>query len=221
MVRASQQRLFPIDVNVSICFLPFSLSAITVYYCLCFILQFDTTLPVCWRSKIPEHKLLLKCNTRTNTINIKKTQLLLWLNKTGSFNACVPPPSAQQRNVYFAPRSRSFCGLILYAGSSGSGQRGPHCRVAQQCPQGQPLCSRSRGANPPPCVPASFCMSSYVCHMWSRRKADAVFPFVKSSFWKDFSILMARTESPGAKGWRKSKRAAQPLSANTASFTHC
>lgn len=87
-------------------------------------------------------------------------------------------------------------------------------RVAQHSPQGQALCSRSRGANPPPCVPASFRMSSYGCHMWSRRKADAVFPFVKSSFWKDFSILMARTESVGASGWRLRRRAAQPLNAN-------
>lgn len=44
-------------------FLPSYLS-ITIL-CVCLILQFDTTLPVWWGSKIPEHVLPLKCNTRT------------------------------------------------------------------------------------------------------------------------------------------------------------
>lgn len=93
------------------------------------------------------------------------------------------------------PQLSVLCGLISYAGSSGSGQRGPHCRMAKQSPQGQALCSRSPGANPLPCLPASVHMSSYGRHMWSCRKADAVFPFVKSSFWKAVSILRARVES--------------------------
>lgn len=111
------------------------------------------------------------------------------------------------------------CGLISYAGSSGSGQHGPHCRVAQQSPQGQALCSRSPGSNPLPCVPASVHMSSYGRHMWSRRKADAVFPFVKSRFWKAFSILMARVESQSVKGTlqrRGNKRSCSVSNANTA-----
>lgn len=33
-------------------------------------------------------------------------------------------------------------------------------------------------------------MSNYSCHMWGCRKADAVFPFVKSSFWKANGILI-------------------------------
>lgn len=88
-----------------------------------------------------------------------------------------------------------LCVLISYAGSSGLGQRGPHCRVAQQNPLSQALCSGSPGANPLPCLPASVHMNSYGHHMWSCRKADAVFPFVKSSFWKAVSILMARVKS--------------------------
>lgn len=58
-----------------------------------------------------------------------------------------------------------LCDLISYAGSSGLGQRGPHCSVAQQSPQGQALCLGSPGANPLPCIPASVHMSSYGCHM--------------------------------------------------------
>lgn len=112
-------------------------------------------------------------------------------------------------SLYFPPCSWSPtpCGLISYAGSSGSGQRGPHCRVAQQIPQGQALCSRSPGANPLPCLPASVHMSSYGRHMRSCRKADAVFPFVKSSFWKAVSTLMPRVESVReCKGERAVKR---------------
>lgn len=67
-------------------------------------------------------------------------------------------------------------------------------------PRARPSVQGPWGPTPLPCIPASFRMSSYGCHMWSRRKADAVFPFVKSRFWKDFSILMARTESLSVKG---------------------
>ncbi len=74
-------------------------------------------------------------------------------------------------------------------------------------PRARPLCSRSPGANPLPCLPASVHMSSYGRHMWSCRKADAVFPFVKSSFWKAVSILRARVESVSeCKGERAVKR---------------
>lgn len=130
--------------------------------------------------------------------------------KSAHFNKCLPFSKSQTTDVQ--PLSSSMfkvsllCGLISYAGSSGSGQRGPHCRVAQQSPQGQALCSRSPEAIPLPCIPASVHMSIYGCHMWSCRKADAVFPFVKSSFWKAVSILMAKVESLSVKGERAVKR---------------
>ena len=78
---------------------------------------------------------------------------------------CYPDHKQQMCILPSPPCSRPaplcVCGLISYAGSSGSGQHGPHCRVAQQSPQGQALCSRSPGSNPLPCVPASAHMSSY------------------------------------------------------------
>lgn len=61
-------------------------------------------------------------------------------------------------------------------------------------------------------------MSNYGCHMWGGRKADAVFPFVKSSFWKAGSILMVQVQSlNGSKGERAvERRQAHPFGPDTA-----
>lgn len=65
--------------------------------------------------------------------------------------------------------------------------------------QSGPTVSRARpsiqgpqGPTPYPAYLLQLIWASYGCHMWSCRKADAVFPFVKSSFWKAVSILMIR-----------------------------
>lgn len=47
------------------------------------------------------------------------------------------------------PRVLVLRGLISYAGSSGSGQRGPRCRVTRQRPRGQALCPSAPGGQPP------------------------------------------------------------------------
>lgn len=146
-------------------------------------------------------------------INLNHMWCKYYLKKKKKINLLCSPPCSWSLAL------SALRDLISHAGSSGSGERGPHCRVAQHSPQGQALCSRSPGANPLPCIPASVHVSSYGCHMWSCRKADAVFPFVKSGFWKAVSILMARVESLSVKGRGQS---CAVLNANTAtSHHHC
>lgn len=72
------------------------------------------------------------------------------------------------------------------------------CKVVQKSPGPDPLFRVFRGPNPMSCLPALAHISSYKRHMWDCRKADAVSPFVKSSFWKAVSILMARVKSLGS-----------------------
>lgn len=64
-------------------------------------------------------------------------------------------------NLHFSPCSWSpaLCGLISYAGSSGSGQAWVLAAEWPYSLQGQALYSRSPGANPLPCLPASVNMS--------------------------------------------------------------
>lgn len=76
---------------------------------------------------------------------------------------------------------QAACALIFYAGSSGLGVCGPSGRGSQQCPL-------SLGA-PTLGLPASAHLSNNQSHMWSCRKTDAVFPFVKSSCWTTVSFM--------------------------------
>ena len=70
--------------------------------------------------------------------------------KSPHFNKPFLPSTQHIYILYF----HALCGLISYAGSSGRGQRGPHCRVARWSPQGQALCSRTPGS-------LLTCFSSY------------------------------------------------------------
>lgn len=115
--------------------------------------------------------------------------------KDGSVHVALPrimtlsPP--QPPAPFFFSASLRLGGLILDAGSSGSGQRRPRCSDPTASPGPGPLFQRPQG--PAPCLPylLQFMGAAMAAICEARRKADAVFPFVKSSFWKAFTTLMA------------------------------
>lgn len=70
----------------------------------------------------------------------------------------------------------------------------PQPLTADQCYLGPRRLQHSRGALSHG-LPASACLSNNDRHMWSCRKTDAVFPFVKSSCWKVVRFPMYESSS--------------------------
>lgn len=83
------------------------------------------------------------------------------------------------------PQCSFLPGLIVNAGSSGQGASVP-CTAD---PSSVPRAARYALGPPPPGLPASSRMSNNHSHMWSCRKTDAVFPFVKSSCWNGVRFM--------------------------------
>lgn len=106
----------------------------------------------------------------------------LWHDRWSSVNLLPPTRHSPSR----APNAMSFLpGLIVNAGSSGQGASVP-CTAD---PSRVPRAARYALGPPPPGLPASSRMSNNHSHMWSCRKTDAVFPFVKSSCWNGVRFM--------------------------------